>query len=275
MNSDHSQPAAIVSGGSSGLGLAITRRLLDENYRVTVLGRDAGRLDQMKSAMTDQLVSADRIQTCVCDATSRKLVDKAVTAHLAMFGRLDALVNVVGRSDRGTIECLDADRLRSLFEANVMSALTCVQACLPAIKTSRGSIVNIGSLAGHVAPRFLGGYAIAKHALVGMTNQLRLECEPDGVHVGLVSPGPIHDPNRQSDNRYGVAENSDVPMQAARPGGGAKVKILTAEQVATAVLRCIAERESEIILPGKTRYLMAIAALWPSLGKRILRSKTS
>ncbi|TWT93621.1 SDR family NAD(P)-dependent oxidoreductase [Neorhodopirellula pilleata] len=275
MNAEQAHRTAIVSGGSSGVGLAITRRLLDENYHVTVLGRDAARLDKMKSLMTDRSIDADQIHTCVCDATLRQPVDDAVAAHMAMFGRLDVLVNVVGRSDRGTIEGLDADHLKSLFDANVISALTCVQACLPSLKTSRGTIVNIGSLAGHVAPRFLGGYAIAKHALVGMTNQLRLECEPDGVHVGLVSPGPIHDPDRQTDNRYGVDESSGVPMQAARPGGGAKVKTLTAEQVATAVMRCITDREPEVILPGKTRYLMAIAALWPTLGKRILRSKTS
>jgi len=275
MNSDQPHPAAIISGGSSGLGLAITRKLLDENYQVTVLGRDAERLNQMKSLMVDHSIAADRIQTFVCDATLLAPVNEAVNAHLAVFGRLDVLVNVVGRSDRGTIENLDADHLRSLFDANVVSALTCAQACLPSIKLSRGTIINIGSLAGHVAPRFLGGYAIAKHGLVGLTNQLRLECEADGVHVGLVSPGPIDNPDRETDNRYGVDENSGVPIEAAGPGGGARVSALTTDAVAAAVMRCITERELEVILPRKTRYLMAIAALWPSLGKRILRSKTS
>lgn len=101
------------------------------------------------------------------------------------------LVNCVGISDRGLIEDLKSDRLQELLDQNVFTALLCCQAGLPLLKESRGVIVNIGSLASKVGARYIGGYAIAKHALAGLTQQMRLELKPVGVHVGLVSPGPI------------------------------------------------------------------------------------
>lgn len=275
MSGNPAKKTAIVSGGSAGLGLAITRRLLSLGYDVTVLGRDADRLDAMRGSLIAEGVAGEQLMTQAADATCGEQVDEAVGGHLKAFGRLDVLINVVGRSDRGTIESLDADHLRALLDANVISTLLCSQACLPALKQTKGTIVNIGSLAGHLAPRFLGGYAIAKHALVGMTRQLRMECETDGVHVGLVSPGPIDDPNRKTENRYDVDEDTDVPMEAARPGGGAKVRRLTGDEVALALMRCIDERVDEIIMPNKTRLLIAIQAIWPTLGKRILKRKTT
>ena len=265
--------AAIVSGGSSGLGLAISRLLLERGYVVTILGRDAQRLEIAKETLCAGSVESARVHLFTADATSATDLKSAVDAHLDRFGHIDVLVNVVGRSDRGRIDDLDPAVLRELFEANVITSLLCSQACLPSLRRSRGVIVNIGSLASRVAPRFLGGYVIAKHALAGMTRQLRLECEADGVHVGLVCPGPIE--SKRPPNRYGVDENSGVPASAAQPGGGAKLKLLSSEAVAEAVLRCIEKREIEIIMPGKTRMLMGIGALSPRLADWILSRKSA
>lgn len=264
---------AVVSGGSSGLGLAISRMLLARGYSLTILGRDAGRLAAAQETLLNGTVDSARLQTCAADASSPADLKIALDSHLDQFGRLDVLVNVVGRSDRGRIESLDLMVLRELFEANVITALVCSQACLPALRQTHGVIVNIGSLASRVAPRFLGGYVIAKHALAGMTRQMRLECEPDGVHVGLVCPGPIA--SSRPPDRYGVEDNSDIPASASEPGGGAKLKLLSPEAVAAAVMQCIEKREIEIILPAKTRLLMGIGAISPRLADWILSRKSA
>ncbi len=265
--------AAIVSGGSSGLGLAITRRLLDRGYAVTILGRDGERLAAAQATLRDDAVDPARLHSISADATSRADLKLAVESHLAQFGRLDVLANVVGRSDRGRIDALDPDVLRELFEANVITALLSSQACLPALRQTHGVIVNIGSLASRVAPRFLGGYVIAKHALAGMTRQMRLECEAEGVHVGLVCPGPIA--STRPPNRYGIDEDSELPASAAKPGGGAQLKLLSPEAVAGAVMRCIDKREIEIIMPAKTRLLMSVDAVSPRLADWILSKKSA
>lgn len=266
-------PAAIVSGGSSGLGLAIAQTLLAQGYSISILGRDAGRLDAAHEKLVKTGADPQRVITVTADATSSQDTHKAVELHLKSFNQLDALVNVVGQSDRGRIEDLDVEKLRELFDANVISALQCSQACLPALRQTRGAIVNIGSLASRVAPRFLGGYVIVKHALAGMTRQMRMECEADGVHVGLVCPGPIA--GKHAPNRYGVDEESNVPADAAAPGGGAKLRLLDPVDVAAAVVRCIEKREIEVIMPPKTRLLMGINAVSPKLADWILSKKSS
>ncbi len=266
-------PAAIVSGGSSGLGLALARTLLRRGYSVTILGRDAGRLAAARESLAADATGEATVLTLQADATSQAEVQAAVDAHLETHGRLDVLINVVGRSDRGRIDSLKLEVLRDLFEANVISTLIASQTCLPALRQSRGVIVNIGSLASRLAPRYLGGYVVAKHALAGLSRQLRLECEDDGVHVGLVCPGPIagdHQPNR-----YGVDAASNVPESAAAPGGGAKLSQLSPDTVAAAVMRCIDDRKVEILLPGKTRLLMLIGTISPRLADWILSRKTS
>ncbi|MFG0287366.1 MAG: SDR family NAD(P)-dependent oxidoreductase [Rhodopirellula sp. JB044] len=266
-------PAAIVSGGSSGLGLAIAQTLLAQGYSISILGRDAGRLDAAHEKLVKTGADPQRVITVTADATSSQDTHKAVELHLKSFNQLDALVNVVGQSDRGRIEDLDVEKLRELFDANVISALQCSQACLPALRQTRGAIVNIGSLASRVAPRFLGGYVIVKHALAGMARQMRMECEADGVHVGLVCPGPIA--GKHAPNRYGVDEESNVPADAAAPGGGAKLRLLDPVDVAAAVVRCIEKREIEVIMPPKTRLLMGINAVSPKLADWILSKKSS
>lgn len=273
----HTSPAnraAIVSGGSSGLGLAVARRLLSRGYAVTILGRDGARLAAAaREILLDTAIDPTRLQTCAADAISAAEVQLALDTHMDQFGRLDVLVNAVGRSDRGRIDTLDAGVLRELFEANVITALQCSQACLPALRQTRGVIVNIGSLASRVAPRYLGGYVTVKHALAGMTRQLRLECEAEGVHVGLVCPGPIA--SSRPPDRYGAGGDAKLPASAAQPGGGAKLKLLSPEAVAEAVLRCIENREIEIIMPRKTRLLMAIDAVSPRLADWILSRKSA
>ncbi|WP_404306344.1 SDR family NAD(P)-dependent oxidoreductase [Neorhodopirellula lusitana] len=275
MTQTNDLPAAIVCGGSTGLGTAIVARLIYLGYGVTVLGRDIDRLNSLRDSMMDQGVDGSLIHVFAADATSTSDLQSAVASHLQVHHRLNVLVNVVGRSDRGTIESLDAATVHDLIDANVISTLNCSQACLPALKESRGVIVNIGTLAAHVCPRYLGGYAIAKHALRALTRQMRLECEADGVHVGLVSPGPIRSESRPAGNRYDVDHQTGVPQTAAGPGGGAKVKLLEADDVANAVVRCITHRQIEIILPSKTRLLMAIDAVSPKLADWILSRKTA
>lgn len=266
--------SAIVSGGSSGVGLVVARTLLRKGYAVTILGRDAERLaDAVREILLDTDIDPAWLQICAADATSASDVQLAVEAHLNQFGRINVLVNAVGRSDRGRIDTLDPDLLRELFSANVITALLCSQACLPRLRQTGGVIVNIGSLASRVAPRYLGGYVIAKHALAGMTRQMRLECEAEGVHVGLVCPGPIA--NSRLLDRYNVETNANLPASAAQPGGGAKLKLLSPEAVADAVLRCIEQREIEIIMPRKTRLLMAIDAVSPRLADWILSKKSA
>ena len=275
MITENGVPAAIVCGGSSGLGAVIARRLLRHGYSVTILGRNSERLASLRDTLVRENTPENLVHVFSGDAVSSSDMHAAVESHLQAYQRLDLLVNVVGRSDRGLVEELDSHTIHDLIDANVVATLNCSQACLPALRERRGVIVNIGSLASHVCPRYLGGYSIAKHALRALTRQMRMECTADGVHVGLVSPGPIRIERRDSADRYEADQKTGVPTTAAGPGGGAKVKLLEPEVVADAVLRCALQRKVEVIMPAKTRLLMAIDAVSPRLADWILSRKSA
>lgn len=273
---DHSNQrlgVAVVTGGSAGLGLVIADVLLAARYDVIILGRDADRLAEAARRLTRTARTVGvRAQDMLADVTDEASVAAVFAKVQRDFGRLDVLVNCVGQSDRGRTDSLTRERLIQLIDTNVISALICSQAALPMLKDSGGVVVNIGSLASKVGARYLGGYCAAKHALAGLTQQMRLEWREYGVHVGLVSPGPIQRPD--AGQRY-AHSGGDTPASAQQPGGGAKLRGLPPQRVAVSVLRCIRRRRGDIILPGHLRGLVAVGHAFPALGDWLIRKFTS
>ncbi|TWU59489.1 putative oxidoreductase [Rubripirellula tenax] len=269
-------PVAVVTGGSAGLGLCIAQVLAAKGYRVVIVGRDADRIEKACQAIASSLGgdSVDNVPLGkTADVTESSEVGELFRFVKTKFGRLDVLVNTVGTSDRGLLENLAQDRLHTLWQQNVVSSLLCSQYAIPMLETTGGVIVNIGSLASKVGARYIGGYAIVKHALAGMTSQMRLELKPRGIHVALVSPGPIR--RADAGNRYTQQLNENLPDQAAKPGGGARLKGLSPERVAAAVVRCIQRRTPDVVMPGYLRPLIAIGHAFPRLGDWLLLKFTS
>lgn len=272
--------SAVVTGGSSGLGLVIAAALLRAGYRVALIGRDRERLTQAiehlrvnpgVGATARRLLEGspphDTLFGVVADVTDPASVREGFDEIERRWSRMDVLINCVGQSDRGRVEALTPERLRALFDVNVTSALLCSQAALPMLRESRGTVVNIGSLAGKFGTRYMGGYCAAKHALAGLSQQMRLEWLELGVHVAVVHPGPIRRADTQP--RYQV-DGETLPESAKLPAGGAQLRGLLPERVADEVLRCIRGRRTEVILPRHVRLLSCLAEAFPALGDRLL-----
>lgn len=256
----------MIAGGSSGLGLVIAETFANVGYKIVLIGRSETKLtDAQQHLRSNCNVTAVAIPCDLTDPDQMKgLGDKVNQAT----GRLDVLVNCAGASDRGLAADLTAERLRELFDQNVVTALLCSQAMLPLLQHSHGSIVNIGSLAGKVGARYLGGYNTVKHAITGLTQQMRLEFAEKGVHVALVSPGPIR--RQDAGQRYGDRVNEALPEKASAPGGGTKVKGLDPKRVAKAVLECAQRKRTDVILPGYLRLLITVGNAFPRLGDWLL-----
>jgi uncharacterized protein len=270
MSSDHSR-RCIVTGGSSGLGLEVAIALLARGDRVLIAGRDEDRLNVAVQKIRQRGLDAPSI--CKADVATKAGANHVCDRVVELWGGLDVLVNVVGISDRGLVQDLTTDRLDEVFRLNVHPALLCCQAAKPHLEKSKGVIINVGSLAGKVGSRYIGAYPAAKHALSGLTQQLRLEWKPLGIHVGIIQPGPI----RRDDEgtRYANANHANLPQQALRPGGGTKVKGVPPQKVAASILKMIDRRIPDVILPGYLRILIGIGNLAPRLGDWLLLKFTS
>jgi NAD(P)-dependent dehydrogenase (short-subunit alcohol dehydrogenase family) len=162
----------LVTGASSGIGQATAARLARNGWRVLAGVRREGAAPE----------GTEEVILDVTDPPALKLE------------RLDGLVNNAGIAVAGPLEFLPAEELRRQLEVNVVGQLRMVQLLLPALREAQGRIVNVGSISGRSSLPFLGAYAMSKFALEAMTDALRVELRPWGIHVAIVEPGTIKTP---------------------------------------------------------------------------------
>ena len=260
---------AIVTGGSAGLGLAIAEALGERGAAVMLAARDEARL---QDAVRQLRAKGCRVAGIATDVTDQQQVRALVAATIEEFGRLDVLVNNVGRSTRGNILETTPEEFRELMELNFLSVVRCTQAAAPHLLESRGHVVNIGSLASKSVSKFLGAYPASKSAAAAYSQQLRLELQPEGVHVLLVCSGPI---TREDAGRRYDAQARNLPNSARQPGGGVKIRGISPELLAKKVLRACEQRRPELVVPAKARWLFALSQLWPTLGDQIVARMSS
>ncbi len=170
----------LVTGASTGIGRLCAERLAAAGWRVFGGARSVTATAPASRANLDWLP-----MDVTDDASVRAVIDKI----LATTGRLDAIVNNAGFSMRGSVEDVPMEQARAIFETNFFGALRVCRAAAPALRAHGGYIVNISSLAGLVGLPFTAHYCASKFALEGLSESLRYELRPYGVHVVLVEPG--------------------------------------------------------------------------------------
>ena len=275
---------AIVTGGSSGLGLAIAQRLFAAGGTVVMAARDQSRLQTAVELVREQRTDLNAagpvkgsgierrgVIGIGADITLDGQVTSLIDQTLDRFGQLDMLVNCAGKSGRGKILETTPQQFQEMWELNFLALVRCTRAAAPHLLKSRGHLVNIGSLASKTASKFLGAYPASKFAVAAYTQQLRLELEPEGLHVLLVCPGPIE--RDDSSERY--AEQADrLPEASLKPGGGVKLKRIEPGRLAGKILSACERRKKELVMPCKTRMLFAMSQLSPSLGDWVVNRMT-
>jgi uncharacterized protein len=157
------------------------------------------------------------------------------------------------------------------LELNFLGAVRCTRAAAPYLIRSQGHLVNIGSLSGKSASRYVGAYAVTKFALAAYTQQLRLELAPQGVHVLLVSPGPIA--REDSGQRY-ADQLGGLPARAGKPGAGVRIQPIRPAKLAEVILRACRRGQPELIYPGLARLFIGVIQLFPRLGDWLVRKMT-
>ncbi|MCR9107642.1 SDR family oxidoreductase [Marivita sp. XM-24bin2] len=177
------QKCAIVTGAARGIGLATAKLFLEQGWRVALLDRDA-----------DELAKQDGIPNTLLlplDVSKPEDVEAMVTRTLDWAGRVDALVNNAGVAEFGPVEETDFDGWRRVMATNLDGVFLCTQAATGALKDSRGSIVNIGSISGLRASTLRVAYGTSKAAVIHLTKQHAAELGEYGVRVNCVCPGPV------------------------------------------------------------------------------------
>jgi NAD(P)-dependent dehydrogenase (short-subunit alcohol dehydrogenase family) len=175
-----------VTGASSGIGEATALRLARAGWRVLAGVRAASDGDRLRAAARALLepLTIDVTDPEAIAAASERLGEKP----------LHGLVNNAGIALAMPLEFLPLDQLRRQLEVNLVGQVGVIQAFLPNLRSAKGRVVNVGSIAGRSSLPFLGAYAASKHALEAVTDALRVELRPFGIAVTIVEPGTIATP---------------------------------------------------------------------------------
>jgi NAD(P)-dependent dehydrogenase (short-subunit alcohol dehydrogenase family) len=173
-----------ITGTSSGLGLAIARAALAAGDQVVATARSPETLN----ALVDQ--APDRVAVVRLDVTKPDQIKTAISSAEKRFGRIDVLVNNAGYGTVGAVEELDIEELTTLHETMFLGPLRLTQAVLPGMRVrGSGTIVQISSMGGQLAPAGFGAYCSAKFALEAISEALAAEVTPLGIRVVIVEPG--------------------------------------------------------------------------------------
>jgi NAD(P)-dependent dehydrogenase (short-subunit alcohol dehydrogenase family) len=178
--------AALVTGGSSGIGLAIARALKEEGFELTLASRRREKVEPAARELEAHALAVDVSREDDC----RRLVD----AHAERFGRLDVLVNSAGVGVGSSSEDLSAKHWDLQLDVNLRGAFLVTQAAIPLLREARGLVVNLASIAGTMPTPGLVAYGAAKAGLISVTRTLNQELEPDGIRVCAICPGFVDTP---------------------------------------------------------------------------------
>ncbi len=236
---------AVITGGSSGIGLAIATQLGQRGMTVSLIARDAERL----SAAADSLRAKEiKVHTASVDVSDQDAVTKALASLTEAAGPCDILVTAAGQARPGQFQELDDEVFRRMVEVDYFGTLYAVRAVVPSMtERGTGSIVAICSATGILGIYGYTAYAPAKYAVRGLMECLRDELRPRGVHVACVYPPDVDTPQL-------AEENLHKPKETAAISG--TVKAMTAEAVASAVIRAI-DRKRFTVFPDRSIGLLA------------------
>jgi NAD(P)-dependent dehydrogenase (short-subunit alcohol dehydrogenase family) len=182
--------SVVITGASTGIGAACALALDKLGYRVFAGVRHPADGERLQQQAGPRLMP---IRLDVTDAASISAASHTVAAMVGEHG-LAGLLNNAGIGVAGPIELLPLADWRRQFEVNVFGLIAVTQTFLPLIRTGRGRIINMGSIAGRASMPFMAPYAASKHALEAITDALRLELQPWGIRVALIAPGAIATP---------------------------------------------------------------------------------
>ena len=252
MTNFYKDKVVIVTGASSGIGLASVNKFADLGAKVVLAARSIDKLENIVAEFnqkfsthgsTAQWFNGSTVQQFLCiktDVTKEEDCKNLIEKTVEKFGKIDVLVNNAGISMRAVFKDLDLKVMHSLMDTNFWGTVYCTKYALPYLLESKGTVVGVISTAGYVGLPARTAYSASKFAVRGFLETLRIEHLYDGLHVMIFAPGFT------ASNIRNVALTADGSPQGETPRK--EEKIMSAERVARILARGIARRRTQMVL---------------------------
>ncbi len=250
---------AFITGASSGIGQALARELARCGADIALAAR---RTDRLRALAAEIAGTGRRALPLACDVTRDGDLERAVADTRQALGRIDVAVANAGFGVVGRLDALTLADYRRQFETNVFGVLRTIYAALDELERTRGRLVLIGSVAGYVAVPGGSAYSMSKFAVRALAETIEPELAGRGISVTLVSPGFVESEIHQVDN-----EGRHHPETAHR----VPWLVMPVDRAARRIVRAVARRRREIVLPGHARASIALRRFLPGLLRAIIR----
>lgn len=271
------RPVALVTGASSGFGMLSSVELARAGFRVFATMRSPTKRGVIDARAKEAGLEVEVVQLDVTDDDSVRV---AVADIEARAGGIDVLVNNAGVGVLGSLEDTSIAELREVFDTNFFGVARVTKAVLPGMRArGRGRVINVSSVSGRMGVPCLDAYSASKFAVEGMTESLRFELKPHGIHAVIIEPGQFRTDMVGPDKRKvaGLAVGARTPysdiysaieaqMQAAYEGAGADPIA-----VARAIVRAATDKRPKLrYLVGADARMMTM--MWRLLPARVFES---
>ena len=184
-------PVALITGGDSGIGLAIARKFVTEGYCLAICGTDRKKGERALATLSQPKSAAVYI---VADVRKEKQIQKMIGRVIARFGRLDLLCNNAGIQKLSALEAVSSALWDDVMSVNARGVFLCTKYALPHLKRTKGSIINVSSIGGLVGYAEGSAYCASKAAVIMMTKTFALELAGYDIRVNCICPGATRTP---------------------------------------------------------------------------------
>jgi uncharacterized protein len=237
-------PVAVVTGGATGIGAAVARRLAERDWHCVLVGRREDRLRATAAEVGGEFE--------VCDVGDREAVERMAEQVRARHAQVALLVNNAGVAGRQKFVDISPERLEELIRTNYLGSVWCLRAFLPALEAAAPAhVVNVVSVAGTVA---VGPYSASKHAQLAFSRSVAIELRPRGIHVHTVNPGFVH--------TEGFPQNRLLRSRLRRI-------VVGPDYVAKRIVSAIEHDRGELFVPGWYRVAALAQAILPGTVGRV------
>jgi len=246
-----------ITGGSSGIGYEIAKRILSKGAIVVLFARNREKLAAAQRELAcDQPDLLKRIGTIPLDVSDPAGTLKAVTLAAGTYGSPSIVINCAGIAYSCSFESTGYELFRSMLETNVLGTRNMNYAAVPLMKQKGGTIVNVSSLAGLIGTIGYSAYGASKFAVTGLSEIMRIELKKEGIHVKVVCPPEVDTPMVRDESK-----TIDPIAKRFKVLGG----VLTVEEAAEYIVRKIPGR-SFMIIPGRTaRISYVLSSYFPGI----------
>lgn len=249
----------IITGASSGIGEACAFAFGKAGAKVVITGRNAIKLEEVSHRLAQEDIEN---LTFVADVSQEESNKALVAQTIQQYGKIDVLINNAGISMRALFEDLETKVFRKVMDINFYGTIYATKYCLPHILASKGSIVGVSSINGYRGTPARTAYTASKYAMQGFLEALRTEVMHRGVHVLVACPGFTNS------NIRNAALTADGSAQGESPRE--EEKMMSSEEVATAILKATQKRKRDIILTSQGKLVVFLNKWMPKMMDKIV-----